>query len=166
MGVEKQLIGCDGTRVRLAPQGHLSAQNQAFIVGEGPLGAPLLIWRPFSSLSHLQVGAHTAKTPTTTTTTSSSAPSPSCLFVSIPHPSISPHRCFPPRLFTISPFHFVEKICSIFLLVNSLSSLLFCLLWIYLTLPLSTSFFYPFFFFTRPPSIPSPPSPSAIPIYL
>lgn len=37
---EKQLIGCDGTRVRLAPRGHLPAQNQAFIVGEGPLGGP------------------------------------------------------------------------------------------------------------------------------
>lgn len=39
MSAEKWLIGCDGSGVRLASPGHLSARNQAFIVGEGALRA-------------------------------------------------------------------------------------------------------------------------------
>ena len=37
---KKRLIGCDGSGVRLVPRGHLPAQNQACIVGEGALRAP------------------------------------------------------------------------------------------------------------------------------
>lgn len=101
-----------------------------------------------------------------------SAPSPSHLFVLIPHPSIYRslltgafrhflhtcsqlaafisgeenllHRSF--GEFPFMPFHFV---------LSGFVSPSFSLL----------LFFYPFFFL-RPPSIPTPPSPSAIPIYL
>lgn len=72
----------------------------------------LLIWHPFSSLSHLQVGAHTAKgllTISASFLSPSSLLSPSHFFVLIPHPSIyrSARRCLPPHLFTISRFHFL-----------------------------------------------------------
>lgn len=77
-------------------------------------------------------------------------PSPSCLFVLIPHPSISPHRCFPPRMFTISCFHFGARN----LLYRSFGSLLFTPFYFVLSGFVSPSFslllfslsFLPFFF--------------------
>lgn len=59
--LEEWLIGSDGSGALPASRGHLSAQNQAFIVGASSFQGLLLIWHPFSSLSHLQEGAHTAK---------------------------------------------------------------------------------------------------------
>ena len=108
---------------------------------------PLLIWRPFSSLSHLQVGAHTAKGLLTISALfhpppTSPPPSPSCLFVLIPHPSISPHRCSPPRMFTISCFHFgAGKFALPFFWQSPFHAFLLCPLWICFTLLLSTSLF-------------------------
>lgn len=171
--IEKWLIGCDGSGVCLAPRGHLSAQNQAFIVGEGAPRAP------FKSDAHSPLCLTCRWELTQLKASSQSTPSfspPSLLFLPpaspfYPYPSIYRslltgaflhflHTCsqlaafilegkFAPSFFRQNPFH------AFYFVLSGFASPSF-----------STSSFSSTFFFPCPPSIPCPPSSSAIPIYL